>query len=112
MSRVFNLNNKLIKVSHRIRREEFLAMDLPREEFEKRVTGELIGKIAEYVIKKLPMTISRPDDNHENAFIWSTDGYILTQKEMLEVIIEITDLDEKGLNILNLACREELGNTI
>lgn len=111
MSRIFNLNNKLIKVEHKISKEKFVAMNIPQDKFENEVKSELIRQLAIHVMKTFPIDTHQPKHNNDN-FRWDSKGYILSERQMLEVIIEICEYDDKMRDIIANSSRVELSNMI
>ena len=111
MSRIFNLNNKLVSVDHKISKQEFVDINMNQTDFENQVKSELIKQLSIYVMKKFPISVTQPKHDNDN-FRWTSKGYIFSERELLEIILEISELDKKGLDILNNSTRVELSNMI
>ena len=104
--RIFNLQNKLIQIRHKISKQDSGLMTLKKEEFEALINAELIKQVADYAMKqfKIETKILNEDEVEFNG-----RGYILTERDMLNALYEVTQLDEVGMRMLVESLEKQLG---
>lgn len=105
-NRIFNLQNKLIKVKHKITEDEFKDLQVTKDVFEKQVNTELIRQISEHVFNRFKIETIQDKDNNEIRFEGS--GYIISYRDMLNIILEIIDLDDFQKDNIKQAIKKEL----
>ena len=102
---IFNLQNKLIRIRHKITKNEFVSMNMPKEQYETLIKAELYRQLADHMMKGMPITTTPTGDDVE----FNGGGYLLTERDMLNVILELCQLDDKGREILEKSCMRQLG---
>jgi len=103
-NKIFNLQNKLIKVNHKITEDEFKSLEVTKEQFEKQVNTELIRQISEHVFKRFNINTIQ---NH-NKIRFEGSGYILSERDMLNVILEIIEMDDENQDKIKKAIEKQL----
>lgn len=104
-NKIFNLQNALMQVRHRITKEQFEHLEVPKDQFEKQVVAELTRQVADAVMKKIKINVSTDD----NETIFHGKGYVLTEKEMLNTILEIIEMDDVQKENMKKAIEKQLG---
>ena len=103
--KLFNLQNKLIRIRHKISKQEFVSMNIPQEQFETLIKAELYKQLADYLMKSMPIQTNPNEYDVE----FNAGGYFLSEKDMLNVILEVCQLDDKGRDMLEQSCMKQLG---
>ena len=101
---LFNLDKKLTKIHHEVSKEDFLELKLNKEEFEKAISAELIKQFAMQCMLPIKTMVQ-----NDGTIEFNGSGYVLSERDMLNVINEILDLDDKGRELLSESVKKELG---
>lgn len=102
---IFNLQNKLVRLHHKITKQEFVEMKIPQDQFESLIKAEMYRQLSDFLMKKMKIDVKTTEEDVE----FSGGGYLLSEKDMLNVILEITQLDNRGREMLEQSCMKELG---
>ena len=107
--RLFNLNNKLLQIRHRVTKMQFNAVQqntkLSKEEVVNHVKADLIQQIAPSVLTAFQIEMIDDLDNVE----FRGSGYVLSERDMINTIKEILELDGVNRDKMLEACNKWLG---
>jgi len=104
---LFNAQQARFQIYHVVNQKEFVDLKVDQKTFEKLIQTELMRNMAEHVMKRTTIVMTPvPDD--ENSFEFRGSGYLFTEKDFMNVLIEVCDLDNKGRDILKTACQNWL----
>jgi len=97
---LFSLDKKLLRLQHRLTKQQVneisLQHKLNAEQIEKEIRHELYSKFMAGVAKNIP-TIAQTDNEY---LTYTISGYVLNERDMLNVIKECLDMDDRGKEIL------------
>ena len=105
MSRIFNLNGKLAQLKHRVTPEDFASMKVEKEVFEKMIATEMYRQLADHIMKQVAI---KTTTNKDKTIEFNARCYVLNERDMYNVILEICDLDDKGRDIIAKSVKSEL----
>lgn len=103
--KLFNIQHKLLSVRHRITKKDYVNMNLPKDQFEAMVKMELTKQVTDHVMKNLKIETTAHDDYTE----LKGKAYFMSERDMLNVILEVTELEKEELEKLNMSIKKELG---
>jgi len=107
--KIFNLNNKLLQIRHKITKQQFQAVKqktgLSQEDLVNNVKADLIQQLTPAVMKAFQIEMT--DDIADWSF--GGRGYVLSEVDMINVLLEVAELDTIGRDNLILSCRKWLG---
>ena len=106
--KLFNLQNKLVQLEHMISKEEMELQHMSKEQFEALVKMELYKQVADYAMKLFNIEASELNEDH---VIFRGRGYMMNEKDMLNVLLEVCQLDNIGRDKLEQSCKFALGIT-
>lgn len=102
--KLFNLQHKLLQTKHRITREEFVEMNLPKDQFETLVKMELYKQVADHIMNNLKITITPHDEYTE----FMGRAYFMDERDMLNVLNEVLEMDAHDRDKLKKSIEKEL----
>ena len=108
MIKLGNLQNKLVRLEHKVDKREVELQGMGKEQFEGLIQMELYKQLTDYVMTLFDIQIGYLT---ENEVTFKSAAYILNQKEMFSLIIEICQLDDVLREKLLKSCEVQLGIT-
>jgi len=102
---VIGLDKKMVNINHKITKEEFIGMKMPQQAFENGVHAELIRQLAVYVHQNLPIK----QTGNQHYFQWDVKGYVMTERDMMNLLHELVTMDDQGREMIANSCIEWLG---
>jgi len=107
--RVMNLQNKLLSLRHKITKQQFSAVmqntKLSKDDLTTHVKADLIQQLTPSVLKAFQIEVI--DGIGEYEFRGS--GFVLSERDMMNVLLEVAEMDSIGKDNLILSCRKWLG---
>jgi len=103
--KLFNLQNKLVTVKHKISKQEFVSMNVPKEEFENVVKSHIYQQLVNFVMKQFNIK-TIPDGD---SVLFEGSGYVLNERDMLNVLLEVCQLDEVTKKNFEESLMKQLG---
>ena len=107
--RLINLNNKLLQIRHKITKQQFKAVQqntkLSKEELVGHVKADLIQQLVPSVLTAFQIEMIDDIDNVE----FRGAGYVLSERDMINTIKEILELDGVNRDKMLQSCDTWLG---
>lgn len=107
--KLFTLDKKLITVNHRMTKQEIVnvaeAHKVDVKAIEEEVKRQIFVKFLPVIAKNFRLTALNEDD----YITYSVSGYILTERQLYEVMLEVLELDDWGKEKLVSGIKKHLG---
>ena len=107
--KLFSLDKKLLTVQHKFTKSELFALvdkhQLTQEQLQQELQKELYQKFMLGIARNIPTIVN----GDEETTTYTVRGYILNDRDMLNVLKECLEMDEKGKEMLIKDINKQLG---
>ena len=97
---LITLDKKLLTVQHKITKEEVQALagqhNITPEQMQEEIYRQLYGKFLQGIGKNIPVEV----ETTEEILKYTIRGYILSDRQMMETILEICELDDDSKRMM------------
>ena len=97
--------NKLVKITHRINKKDFVDLKVSKEDFENLMKTEMIRKFADILVPKLEFKTNKGPGG---SFDIEAEGFFFSRTEFYSLLLEICELTDEDRHELKLASRRQV----
>ena len=109
---LYSLDKKLMTIQHRLSNDETLVLEkqhnLTKEQLVSEVQRQLYNGFMAAIINNIPITINKEED----STTYTLRGYALNERQMLETILEVADMEDIMKEKMVVKIKTILGITI
>lgn len=104
MIQLKSIEDKLVKLSNRVSRNDYLELKVSKEEFELLIKTEMIRQVADFLMPRITFKTTMGIDG---SFDLSAEGYFFTQDELYLLLAEVSELsDEDKQDLIQLSKKD------
>lgn len=106
---LISLDKKLFRVEHKLSQTDVENIKtqhvLTTEQIEEQIRREIYSKFMQGIAKNIPTIV----ENDDEYLTYKVSGYVLSERQMLETILEILQIDDSDKLIMIDKIKKSLG---